>query len=131
MNRFHETLTPEMKKLFQNKLSKDQITATAFIKFYIYELNNDKIDSKTFDEIREYQAQNPGSVTELTDYIMINLTEEEHQSLFMKKLTTKINPQHYLRFFIEKYCKEGLPEKIISKIREFILKRGPKGKRKI
>lgn len=130
MKKFHLTLSPELKDLFQEKLDKDQITATAFVKYYIYELINERVDQSILDKIRIYQETNPGTQADLSRYVMINLDDEEHRKFFMNKLTLNIYPQHYLRFFVEAYCKEGLPEKIIRKMKEFILKRGPKMKRK-
>jgi len=122
-------MSPKMKDEFLNKLSSYNLTITSFFRYYLYQLI-DNINDDVINDIIKYQTQNPGNTDMLTQYCLIKLSNDEYKELFNLKLYQSILPQHYFRYYIEKFLKEGLSSDIVKEMKTYILKRGPKSNKR-
>ena len=84
----------------------DDLKTQAFFRYFIDLYIRNQISPDILEQIKKYQAENPGKIENA--YIKVLLSGEQRKELAIRKITDKIKPQHFCRYFIEQYLDKKL-----------------------
>lgn len=115
---FHVSIEPQAKDDFKEKLIKENLgEMRGFVYYFIDQYVKDLVPPEVLDDINRYQAENPGKTEGC--YIHLLLREQDHQELALRKIRLKILPQHFCRYFIDRFLANQLPPETIQEIRNY------------